>query len=315
MRSTQLLTSAAAPFDGAPTRTDWLLAALLAQASTSSQWSAAGELCSAMGPGQGTLFPADWVRPAIYAWVGSDILLVSFTGTNALWQWVGQVLGSAQAPQPRIPGQVSVFWGAIGIACWAGIVPFLNDHLGGRTLVFVGHSLGGALAQVAGSLANIYDWPIGGIYCLGAPRVGNQAFADSIGAFTWRLEDTLDPIVALPPELWAGVGSNFPLPGPGPFATYVHAGVASTMDPYGQLVQGSNPTDLGQVVLQAVAQSAPTHLSSEYARRLRAQWIGPEYQDPGALGYQDPSKLGDFFVVNLPTSRAQYQQQLCKLGC
>ncbi len=62
-----------------------------------------------------------------------------------------------------------------------------------KRMFVTGHSLGGALAQLAASTYR-FDWA----YVFGCPRVGNQAFVDTVLCDGVRFENTPDPITHVP---------------------------------------------------------------------------------------------------------------------
>ena len=62
----------------------------------------------------------------------------------------------------------------------------------------VGHSLGGAMAVLAAyDIVDLFPWKSVQVYTVGAPRPGNQAFADKYDAKvpdTWHI---INPMVSL----------------------------------------------------------------------------------------------------------------------
>lgn len=71
-------------------------------------------------------------------------------------------------------------------------------------LVVTGHSLGGALATLAGSYLRKKGIHAD-IYTFGSPRVGNKAFASWVSnqsnGKTYRVTNKKDPVTSLPPEV------------------------------------------------------------------------------------------------------------------
>ena len=61
-----------------------------------------------------------------------------------------------------------------------------------RDILFTGHSLGGALAILAGQLAVDEDFPVAAVYTFGAPPVGNHKFAATYAPTHYRLEHGSD---------------------------------------------------------------------------------------------------------------------------
>jgi lipase (class 3) len=71
-----------------------------------------------------------------------------------------------------------------------------------RPLVVTGHSLGGAMAQLAAEVLFKAGAPIAAVYTFGGPRVGNEAWAAGyeliLGSRTWRVVDELDLVPRVP---------------------------------------------------------------------------------------------------------------------
>jgi len=85
---------------------------------------------------------------------------------------------------------------------WPQIAPALTAR-GNRTLWITGHSLGGALAELAAAKsALIANVPVQGIYTFGQPRVGDEAFArhtqDALGARAYRFINNRDIVPRVP---------------------------------------------------------------------------------------------------------------------
>ncbi len=87
-------------------------------------------------------------------------------------------------------------WGGSG-----GLKIFLQnliDENPDRPLWITGHSLGGALAAL--SFARIPEAK--GLYLYGAPRVGDKDFLALFeGRSVWRIENALDPVPLVPPDI------------------------------------------------------------------------------------------------------------------
>lgn len=70
---------------------------------------------------------------------------------------------------------------------------------------YTGHSLGAALATLAA-----LRHPPKAVYTFGSPRVGNQAFADSLaGISIYRVIDDRDVVATVPPEKFMGKDTGF----------------------------------------------------------------------------------------------------------
>lgn len=89
-----------------------------------------------------------------------------------------------------------------------------------RKIYFVGHSLGGAMAEIsAKSLADQYPKTakrIAGVVTFGAPKIGNQAYVDSYNTQlknkTIRVRNKYDPVPSMPPAS-KGMGWYHPAEG------------------------------------------------------------------------------------------------------
>jgi triacylglycerol lipase len=75
----------------------------------------------------------------------------------------------------------------------------------GRPLFFTGHSMGGALANVAALRARDNGLQATAVYTFGGPRTGGQDFFDrytpDLGGLTFRLVNDNDIVPAVPPSL------------------------------------------------------------------------------------------------------------------
>ncbi len=73
---------------------------------------------------------------------------------------------------------------------------------GGRALWITGHSLGGALANLAAYRWRREQVPVAGVYTFAAPKIGDAAFVDDfqqrLGARSQQWSTTLDPVPRLP---------------------------------------------------------------------------------------------------------------------
>jgi hypothetical protein len=83
---------------------------------------------------------------------------------------------------------------------WPQAGPLVNDISGKRRFWITGHSLGGALAALAGSRLHEADVSVSGIYTFGAPAVGDAEFASAFKPRVHRIENMCDVICHLPPS-------------------------------------------------------------------------------------------------------------------
>src|SRR5437879_4377708 len=73
---------------------------------------------------------------------------------------------------------------------------------GNRTVWITGHSLGGALAEMAAARANLAGIPVEGVYTFGQPRLGDEVFARSmqvaLGSRVFRFINNVDIVPRVP---------------------------------------------------------------------------------------------------------------------
>lgn len=276
-----------------PYRLDMLTAAVLTSSASWDRPDLAQQAMGAVEPGSVTTYSpgSPWTQ-RVYVIVSPSFVVVVIPGTETWQQFIGDVLGSVQASQPPIPGQVALYWGQLGQRVWGEIGAQVAAALPGRRLVLMGHSLGGAVAQVVAALAARQLGTDLRVFVLGCPRVGNPAFASSFGpSQVWRVATTYDPVAEVPPPLWGGLSLPLPWPGPPVAVIYQHAGNGYALDAAGTLsVQGAG-LPLGSVAALLISGDASTrHSIDTYAGRLRAQ-LAPGNFIPGAVGYTDPRAL------------------------
>jgi len=288
------------PFARAWDRTDFYTASIVGLAQIFKRSEDAFSVLDAIEPGEhhSNLDLLD--TPDAIVSITSRYVFVSIAGTQGFQQWVLNVLGSIQVPDVSLTGLVSAWFEFVGGTLWGVLNPIVSPHLSTKRLVVMGHSLGGAAAQVlAGRWKNAAT---AGLICyaLGCPRVGNPGFAAFVGDFVFRCENSGDPIVALPPSLWGGVNVLPPMPSPAMPVIYEHAGLAKTLDGVGTLSDGSNPMPLLQVLDYFKDRTSGTHVLQLYAQRLR---IGlPPELTPANTGYVDPSMVDAVFKSIAPGS-------------
>jgi len=142
---------------------------------------------------------------------GDDSIVVSFRGTETLVNWIENLKFAKTDREMSCPG-CKVHSGFLD--SWTPVehrvveeVRRLQGIYSDARLYIAGHSLGGALAMLAAYVLE-YDhgMSIDGVYTFGAPRVGNQAFAEfynskSATHVTWRVTHHRDPVPHLPLKL------------------------------------------------------------------------------------------------------------------
>ena len=102
----------------------------------------------------------------------------------------------------------------------------------GLPAVMTGHSLGGALAVMAG-----VEWPANQIHVYGCPRVGNRDFVKRLKCPARRYVNRMDPVTWVPyatsPVQIFHAGVNGRLP-----TLYAHAGLRVGLSGWGHPVKG-----------------------------------------------------------------------------
>ena len=144
-----------------------------------------------------------------------EAIVIAFPGTSELRDWIVD----AQFLRTEVHcGEVHMgFWKA-----WLGVKQFLREvpRLASRPVFFTGHSLGGALAQIAAKYFAVQGVLIGGVYTFGSPRVWDGLAAASynnyLRAATFNLVNACDPVPLLPPLLagYRDAGTEIFLPAP-----------------------------------------------------------------------------------------------------
>ncbi len=133
---------------------------------------------------------------------GQGFVALAIAGTDVLV--AGDYITDIRA-QPDRAGTHSGFRAASD-TLWADAKAAAERaRAGGKPLLIVGHSLGGAIAAIlAHRLATEHDHAPIAVYTFGMPRPGDQAFADvynaKLGRSTFRLVHGEDPIAAIPPH-------------------------------------------------------------------------------------------------------------------
>ncbi|KAH8689923.1 feruloyl esterase A precursor [Talaromyces proteolyticus] len=146
-------------------------------------------------------------------------IIVSIPGTASDRDWLTDFdffLTNYASPGVVCPGGCQVHSGFVG--AWNSLAPELMPALESaleanpdyRTVI-TGHSLGGALAQLAFASLSNAKYKVVGAYTYGQPRVGNQAFADYIDSLAgasynktgifYRVTHFNDGVPLLPPQI------------------------------------------------------------------------------------------------------------------
>jgi hypothetical protein len=122
----------------------------------------------------------------------SPFTVLVFRGTTGLRNWLRDLDVRPEALAPRIAVHRG-FVEALNLV-WHDIGAYLKDLAG--PLFMTGHSMGGALAQLAA-----WYHPPQAVYSFGAPRVGDAGFAQGVAQVPiYRLVNRRDVVPELPPS-------------------------------------------------------------------------------------------------------------------
>lgn len=142
--------------------------------------------------------------PIGYVATRDGVIHVVFRGTRTADEW----LADLDYPQVRVP------WGGRAFQGFWRLYDALREALLGavdslieagtyHSVVFTGHSLGGALAVLGGAELAARSGPPVAVYTFGAPRVGDPGFVEGYAAgveTSWRVANRNDPVPGLPPR-------------------------------------------------------------------------------------------------------------------
>lgn len=143
-----------------------------------------------------------------YLAASDHMIVVAFRGTEPprIRDWL------SDSNTPVIPGPAKKGLVHLGFSrALASIYPELRDKIedvrtNGQTLWFTGHSLGGALAMLAGATMYLEDPKLlaEGVYTFGQPRTSDRFFASAYDAAFksrhFRFVNNNDIVAQLPPE-------------------------------------------------------------------------------------------------------------------
>lgn len=241
---------------------------------------------SAIERGSSTIVEASPTTPLGGFLVTPRMVLFCVCGTENFLQALLNVLGSVQVDVGPGVGKVAAYFADVAAQYFAASDAIIAPLLPTRRLIFLGHSLGGATVQILARKWGPQALSTRTIV-YGCPRVGNADFAAGAGPTTTRVENTIDPIVSLPPKTWLGVGSPWYFPTPF-LASYDHAlGEVKTVYADGGITTTENHVSVESAFQQVVAGGFESHGIEEYLRRLdlaSAQVVpGTTFADPEFL--------------------------------
>jgi hypothetical protein len=218
----------------------------------------------------------------------SGVVLVSFGTFDLNSAWVQKYVGGSLSLDPPATGRVN---GGLLTDIATPYYNVLNPLLTTLFLptVLIGHGIGGAMAQIVGGLLIAAGVNVQGVYSLGTPGLGNSAWLPMLATLGFRLENALDPVVALPGNPAPSFG-GFP-PGwnfLGGMTSAVWGGTPTTLGNTGALTSGSSPIMPLTAVQQLVTGTVGSHAALAYLSALMLP--GPSSSDllVGANGYAQP---------------------------
>lgn len=178
----------------------------------------------------------------VLAAANDEIMVVAFRGTepNKLADWLvdAEIIQKPWRNYFGEPDLGRVHYGFVRNTSlvWEQLSQFVaRGRTGKQSLWIAGHSLGGAMALIAGAaFAFSKHQPVNGIYTLGQPRGGNYTFARNFNRklrnVLFRVVNDDDPVPHLPPAFIPFL--LIPLHGP---IFYRHAGELLQFDADGKL--------------------------------------------------------------------------------
>ena len=260
------------PWNYPPVRADYQAAAgVLTQLS---QGRSADDLLNAISPGEVILLEHGTLNPPALVNITPDYLLIAISGTENWLQWICHFLGSSQVTNSNYPGKVNGYFAANADSLLEAITDFI-PLLETRRLVVLGHSFGGAIAQLVAT--KLQGEATRGVVTIvfGCPRVGDPKFADSATYPCFRVQTFGDCVPSFPPINWAGLGTPWTgfinlVP-----ATYSHGGTVVTLDENGKLGDTDNTMGFTDGVSVAAAQRFAPHAIETYTQYLERVFEAP----------------------------------------
>ena len=145
-------------------------------------------------------------------------IYVVFRGTQTISEWISNAQ-FAQVDYPYVADGGMTHRGFTEL--YASIqedviasVTAVKERLPDATILLTGHSLGGALAILAGPDLKERTGYVPVLYNFGAPRVGDPTFSrrfEGLVDTSWRTVNTNDPVPDLPPTTVPGFEGNRPV--------------------------------------------------------------------------------------------------------
>lgn len=297
-----------------------LLVARMALNQINGNLAGAANCLTAMSPGNVYLFPSSppIAVSAVVGLLNNGVNVISITGTAHWQQWLGNVLGSFLTPMLRGSGNVGAWYQAQAWVLYQQIKSLLQN---GNVNLFVGHSLGGAVAQIMQAYAFadglLTPWCI----ALGSPMVGDSAFftysngpVDHISNYSLNG----DPIPQIPLAFNGYISLQWPFNAVGNLELY-HANASyKTIDLYGNNVASAQTTTPApaSIIAMFFGQQTCVHDASYYVMAFTRQvWASPVPNNmPKNPYYQAPWVLWDVAGTFNPNAGLQTVNQQTVAG-
>ena len=139
-----------------------------------------------------------------YIAIDDKRILAAFRGTESLPDWLTN-LQAVRDPGPWADTKVHEGFQDAFMAAALKIGEIIGRKRASHEVWLTGHSLGGALAVLLAATLRESGMPVHGLYTFGAPRVGDENFAELLndslaGRAHWRVANQGDLIPHVPPE-------------------------------------------------------------------------------------------------------------------
>ncbi len=163
------------------------------------------------GSGNGGIHVLTSARLGVMGFVGisADALVVAYRGstvpgtTLSAFGWLGAIrdwlrVNLEPGLVPSLGGRVHRGFLMALDDTWAQVAALVLEHRAGRRLWLTGHSMGGAIAILAGQ--RFWDAGVSpaGVYTFGAPKVGDEAFSRNYRPPLFRVENRYDVVPFVP---------------------------------------------------------------------------------------------------------------------
>ena len=180
--------------------------------------------------------------PSMLIAKGVDQSIIAIEGTTGFEQWLTHLRSNLKSESGDYPGKTQDGFRQFA---FRGL-PIVLDELNAqprKTLVLVGHSLGGAMAQLIGyRIMKEFPGRLSAIFTIGSPKVGDGVWAQESRLPHVRLCAVDDPVTASPPygfEFGFGDGLQIRLSD----LPWAHCGKPLWLNDEGQLADAHNEND------------------------------------------------------------------------